>query len=94
MGKVYVGQTKLTIKLDTGSTLTNVTTALIKYIKPDRSTGQFTATVDDKEIYYDIVSVSDIDAAGIWSFYAHITYNDGKIIIGEKSTITVYSQGE
>ncbi len=48
MGKVFVGQTKLTIKLDTGSLLTNVDVAKIKYKKGDNTLGEFVAAVSGR----------------------------------------------
>ncbi len=94
MGKIFVGQTKLTINLDTGSLLSGVDVARIKYTKPDATTGEFVATVSGSSIFYNIVNASEIDAEGIWSFYAHITYLDTKIIIGEVDKIRVYNPGE
>lgn len=94
MGKIFVGQTKLTIKLDVGSELTNVDVAKIKYIKSDDTLGEFVATVSGRHIFYDIASSSDIDVSGLWSFYAHITYLDTKIIIGETAKLIVHKQGE
>lgn len=99
MGKIFVGQTKLDINLFLRQPLPSVTTALIKYTKPDDSAGSFTATVvdetdNDGQIQYEVTSASDIDQAGAWIFWAHITYSNGKIIQGECSAVTVYTAGD
>ena len=94
MGKVFVGQTKLTIRLETGSLLTDVDVALIKYKKPNNIEGNWTATVSGKDIFYDIATINDLDIDGLWEFYAHILYNDTRIIIGEVAKLQVFKEGE
>lgn len=93
-GKVFVGQTKLTITLDTGSKLTDVSVALIKYKKPNGVNDNFIATVLNNTIFYDIASATDLDSDGVWELYAHITYTDTSVIIGEKALLRVYKPGE
>lgn len=99
MGKIFIGQTKLDITLLTNTVLTGVTTALIKYKKPDLTPGSWTATVvggldaAHGKITYE-VQAGDIDQAGKWVFWAHITYSDGKIIEGECDSVTIYTAGD
>ena len=94
MGKIYKNQTALRIILDTGITLANVQNALIKYRKPDKSTGQFPGQTDQKTIYYDIQSVTDLDQDGPWIFWAHVTFNNGTVVPGEPATEKVYIESK
>lgn len=93
MSKVYINQTNLTISLDTGETLTNVTTALIKYKKPDGTSGQWTATASGQSVSY-AVSAGNLNVSGRWTIWAHITFANGKTSIGEPSVLTVYQEGQ
>jgi hypothetical protein len=95
MSKIFVNQTKLTLTLDIQDDLTNVTTALIKYINPNGTTGDFTATIDipSNKISYAVLSTNDINVVGSWRLWAHLTYNDGKAIAGQASTMVVYKEG-
>ena len=95
MSKIFVNQTKLTLTLDIQDDLTNVTTALIKYINPNGTTGDFIATIDvpTKRISYVVSSTNDINVVGSWKLWAHLTYNDGKEIAGQASPMVVYKEG-
>jgi hypothetical protein len=96
MGKIYVGQTDLTIKLETGKNLTGITSAEIKYRNPAGVLGYFTAVVSDPVkgiIDYSVTSAGDINIAGDWTFWAKITDNQGLISIGEPFTYRVNKQG-
>ena len=37
---------------------------------------------------------SDLDMAGNWTVWVHITFADTRISIGEPSTIKIYEEGE
>jgi hypothetical protein len=100
MGKIFKSQTKLRIQvdldLDATEDIVGATPVLIKYIKPDGTEGSFTATIEDAFkgiIYYDIVSVSDIDVVGKWTLWAHITFSSGKIAAGEPFIMEVFNEG-
>lgn len=72
MGKIYTGQIGLLIELDTLIDLTNATTLEIKYRRPDRTTGAFTATADGTKIVYTTTSAEDLPEAGeTWKLQAH-----------------------
>lgn len=97
MGKIFVGQTKLSIVRTLGIDITNHTSPLIKYIKPSGETGQFVATVTavlTGELTYVIQSATDLDQYGTWRFWAHTTDNGGKVIAGEPSRLVVFIEGE
>jgi hypothetical protein len=84
MNDIFVGQTALKIVIETNIILTDAT-LLLKYRKPDRKTGSFNAIIDpldDSKMYYDIQSAEDLDQAGIWTFWAHVTFPDSTIGIG------------
>lgn len=97
MGKIYVGQTDLTIKLETKKNLTGITNVKILYKNPNGLEGEFTATVVDAAkgiIQYAVTSVNDIGIVGRWFFWAKIVNLQGLISIGEPSTVVVYEEGK
>ena len=96
MSKIYVGQTDLTIILDTKKDLTGVVTAEIAYRKPDGSTGAFDADISDPSkgiMQYEITSASEINMNGEWTVWAKTIDGDGKVSIGEPDTFIVYLEG-
>lgn len=96
MSKIFKGQDKINLVMDVGIDITGYDITLIKYIKPSKDTGSFTATVTDVttgELTYD-VQADDLDQYGNWIFWAHITYTDTQISIGEPSRVHVYKEGE
>ena len=95
MGKIYVGQTKLRLTVETKADLTGATAHVIKYIKPDSTAGSFTAVCDDLpggEIYYDFL-LGDLDVSGPWTFWAYVTFTTD-VIPGESFKINVHNEGE
>lgn len=94
MGKIYKNQTALRISLDTDADLSTASAQVIKYTKPDATTGQFTAVNGGSGvIYYQIVNASDIDQSGTWKFWAYVTFTGGTIAQGEPVYIVVYNEG-
>ena len=97
MGKIYKNQTALTIKLDTKTILENVQTALIKYKKPNGAIGSFSGSIGGGHygtlITYDVLSADDLDQSGKWTFWAHITFTNGKIVPGERVFVKIYEEG-
>jgi hypothetical protein len=96
MGKVYKNQTELEIQLTTNQDITGGS-AEIRYKKPDATTGHFDAEIDDYTngvIVYTITSEDDIDQAGEWYFWAHVTFTGGGEANGEPVKITVYNEGK
>jgi len=95
MDKIYKGQTALTIELTVGVDITNAT-ALVKYKKPSKITGSWTATITDTingVIKYDISNADDIDESGNWTFWADITFATGKWVPGEPIQVYIYKPG-
>ncbi len=96
MSRIHVGQTALTFMVTVSQDITGADPVLIKYIKPSGTTGSFTATITDAltgEITYAVVA-DDIDEYNIWTFWAHITFANGKVAAGEASKIKVFKEGE
>jgi len=66
-----------------------------KYRKPDGTEGSWDATIEDAVngiIYYDITGSDEIDK-GLYTFWAFITFNDGRSAPGESLTRFFYSEG-
>ena len=96
MGKIYVGQTALTLTATVDQDVTGAT-CLIKYKKPDGTTGSFSATIVTAatgEIKYVVTSSSDIDQAGRWTFWGYVTFADTKVAAGESYKLMVYAEGD
>lgn len=75
--------------------ITGQSSALIKYQKPGGTTGDFTATVFEENpgrIYYDVQDTEN-DESGEWTFWAYVTLSNGNILIGDSTTLTIYSEG-
>lgn len=97
MAKIFVGQSALRFEADTNVDITGASATLIKYKKPDDTTGSFTATISDAEngiIYYDVVNTTEIDQAGSWYMWAHVTFSDGRIAQGVTVRVRVFEEGE
>ena len=90
--KVYVNQSNLTLSLITNNTLTDVSSALIKYTRPDGTQGQWTGTVNGTLVEYAFQN-GDLYASGTWVVWVYITFTSGKISIGEPSDLVVNEQG-
>ena len=77
---IFVGQTLLSIILDTEIDLAGATTLEILFRKPDMTTGKWTGTQSDTtKIKYQIADANDLDQEGDWEFQAHavLSGNDG-----------------
>lgn len=97
MAKIFVGQSALRFVADTNVDITGATGTLIKYTKPDGSTGTFSASILDAEegtIYYDVVNTTELDQAGVWYMWAHVTFSDGRVAQGVPVRVKVYVEGE
>lgn len=72
MAEIFVGAVGVRLRMHTHIPLTVAGTAYINYIKPDGTTGQWIATIEDAEagiIYYDVI-LNDLDVAGVWKLNA------------------------
>jgi hypothetical protein len=96
MGRIYKDQSNLKITVTTYTNLLEAEECLIKFRKPDKTTGYFTATISDEEagiITYE-VEEGDIDLSGWWKFWAYISFLDGKTAPGRSRKIYVWEEGE
>lgn len=96
MADYFVGQTNLTIQLDTGVNLTGAT-CLIKYKKPNRKIGQWSATVngsDNTKMDYEVVDKYQLDVHGLWNFWAHATFPDSSVGIGSVVSQEIKEEGD
>jgi hypothetical protein len=97
LGKIYKTQDYLRIKLSLLHNLSNASSAKIKYKKPDGTTGEWTAIIEDKKkgvIYYDLPQGSPLTDAGAWTLWAYVAFSDGRVAAGEPVSITIYSEGD
>jgi len=96
MGKIFKGQSALRITLKTFTDLEDVVSAVIKYQKPDGITGEFAAAVGDTAkgvIFYEVIE-GDIDISGWWSFWAFVTFADGRTAAGEAVKVYIWNEGK
>jgi hypothetical protein len=93
--RIYKGQSALRITLKTYTDLEGIESALIKYRKPDGSSGSFSAGVSDagKGIIFHECIENEIDASGWWTLWAFITFADGRTAAGEASRLFVWKEG-
>jgi len=96
MGKIYKGQTALTIRLTVGQDITDASSLTIKYRKPSGTEGSWTATeVDATEgtIGYTMADANQLNEVGLWTFWAYVTFSDGASAAGEPVEKWVYDEG-
>jgi hypothetical protein len=95
MNKIFKGQSALRIILRTFVDLEECILALIKYRKPGGAVGEFTAGIVDvtKGIIFHECIEGELDKAGWWSFWASITFADGRVAPGEAVKVFVWDEG-
>jgi hypothetical protein len=95
MGRIFKGQSALRITLKTFCDLEGVLSAVIKFCKPNGRTGEFAAAVGDtaKGIIFHECIEGEIDLCGWWSFWAFITFADGRTAAGQATKVFVWKQG-
>ena len=95
MGKIYVGQESLEIRLDTGITLTGALSVKMKYTKPGGTSGAWDATIYNttwvKKVFID--GANELDEPGVWILWAWVNMSDGRSIPGEPVKYYVYGEG-
>jgi len=96
MGKIFKGQSALRITLKTFTDLEDVSLAVIKYKKPDGKTGEFAAAVGDtaKGVIFHECIEGELDVSGWWSFWAFVTFADGRTAAGETAKVYVWQEGK
>jgi hypothetical protein len=94
--RIFKGQSALRITVRTFTDLGDVGSAVVKYRKPDGSAGEFAAGVGDAAnglVFHECIE-GEIDMAGWWSFWAFITFADGRTAAGEKAKVFVWREGK
>jgi len=95
MGKIFRGQSALRITLKTFTDLEGAISAVIKYIKPNGSIGEYAAAVGDtaKGVIFHECIEGDLDVSGWWSFWAFVTFADGRTAAGEAAKVYIWKEG-
>ena len=95
MGRIFKGQSALRITLKTFTDLEDAISAVIRYIKPNGSTGEYSAAVGDmaKGVICHECIEGEIDVSGWWVFWAFITFADGRTAAGEAAKVYVWKTG-
>lgn len=96
--KVFVGEIGKRIKVKTGISLANLTSATLYVEKPDGAIAvTWAATVlgaaVDGWVYYDSTD-GDLNQAGLYRLHVKLIYSDGRILFGERTTFNVYTPSE
>ena len=96
MGKIFKGQSALRITLKTFSDLEGIQEAAIKYKKPDGVMGEFAAAVGDTAngvIFHECIE-GELNLSGWWSFWAFVTFADGRTAAGEAAKVYIWQEGK
>jgi hypothetical protein len=93
--RIFKGQSALRITLKTYTDLEDVQSAVIKYSKPNGKTGEFAAAVGDtaKGVIFHECIEGEIDISGWWSFWAFITFSDGRTAAGQAAKVYIWNEG-
>lgn len=95
MGKIFVGQSDLILRLETGVNLTGVSSPQIVYRKPSGTESAWTATITgpgSSILSYDVANTGILDEAGTWTIWASVTFSTG-VALGEPVRLDVYAAG-
>ena len=93
---LYDGQNNVRIRLTGLGNITGNTSALIKYIKPDKTSGSWIASIENITtgiIYYDMLPSEEL-TAGFWYFWPYIVFSDTRVSIGDAVKYDVLPEGE
>lgn len=92
--KLYNGQTNFKLTLLTGSELTEVESAVIKYKKPDGTAGEWAAQVVGEGVEKTFTNADNDLDIGKWQVWPYVVFNSGLISIGEAKQLIIYEQGK
>jgi len=94
MGKIYAGQ-DVKVRLTVGQDITGASVKKIRYIAPDKTTGDKDAEVEDavNGIIYAEFPKTETNIARNWIFWTFIIFNDGKSAPGETIMRYFYPEG-
>lgn len=95
MKRIFKGQSKLRLVLNTKCDLTDWKEAFICFEKPDKTFGEFRAAVLDESegtIFYNFSDVDELDQSGFWRFYPKIVFDDDRVAFGRAAKVFVYEK--
>ncbi|MDR0908732.1 MAG: hypothetical protein LBM77_03100 [Spirochaetaceae bacterium] len=95
MRKIFKGQSALRLIVKTYTDLTGISDVCIRYLKPDKRKGSFSAVVSDTQngiIYHDFQKC-ELNQSGWWVFWADVEFGDGRKAAGEPVKIFVWEEG-
>ena len=95
MSRIFKGQSALRITLKTFIDLEGVISTIIKYQKPNGSIGELTAAVGDATngvIFHECIE-GELNASGWWTFWAFVTFADGRSAAGERAKVYIWDEG-
>jgi hypothetical protein len=93
--KIYKNQDCLKLRAYVGCSLSDAT-VLMKYKTPLDVEGSWAVTVEDEAngvVYKRFVVGEYLGISGVWTFWAHVTFEDGRVAPGEPFTVMVYDEG-
>lgn len=88
-------QDALKISLNTGMDISLGSSFEIHYIKPEGERGLWTASQVEQRVEFSMtLGASEIDQAGMWTFWSKVFFADGSFAEGEPLEFKVYLSGE
>lgn len=96
MKRIYKGQSKLRILIDTACDLSGFEEINVKALKPDNTIKIFSAVIKDIEkgiIFFDLQDENDIDASGWWTLWPEIRFDDDRCCFGRATRFFVHEPG-
>jgi len=96
VSKIFKNQDYLRIRIYLGCNLSGAT-ILIKYKAPNDLEGSWAITaiedVSDGIVYKDFMPGETLGISGVWTFWTHVTFPDGRIAPGEPFIQMIYDEG-
>lgn len=96
MKRIYKGNTKLRLLVDTACDLSGYVSVCICCTKPDGSFVAFNAVVKDVEngiVFYDVQNENDFNQTGWWKIWPEIVFDDDRNNCGRAMRVFVYEPG-
>ena len=95
MKRIYKGKTKLRVQIDTKCDLSGYEEVSVHTLKPDGTIKIFAAVVKDVEkglIFFDLQEESDFDAAGWWTLWPEVIFDDDRTARGLAEKVFVHER--
>ena len=95
MAKIFAGQSALRLMVKNFTDLEGIAGAAIKYRKPDGSSGEFAAGIADavRGVIFHECLEGDLDISGWLTFWAFVTFADGRTAAGEAAKVFIWNEG-